>query len=120
MIYSMGTNGPVLTSEYRRFAMMKATAPQEAFEEDLTFNDGVVEASEDDRNRFESMMKQVTGNSKYSLDNGISVPFFGRLTGTDLYKGTIYIPMSESHISALASTGFTASPEKYNEIDALD
>ena len=48
------------------------------------------------------------------MDNGISIPGIGRLTGTDLYKGIIYIPMTESHISALASTGFKASPEEYN------
>lgn len=122
IIYTINGDGkPILTSEYRRFALMKATAPQTVFEEDVSLaNDGLVEATDDDRTRFEAMMKQVTGNEKYSLDNGISIWGIGRLSGTDLYKGTIYIPMTESHISALASTGFKASPEEYNQIDALD
>ena len=121
IIYTLDSNGkPILTSEYRRFALMKATAPENAFEEELNFNDGAIEATEDDRNRFESMMKQVTGNAKYSLDNGVSIPVIGRVSGTDLYKGILYVPMTESHISALASTGFKATPEEYNEIDALD
>jgi len=114
MIYSMSSKGPVLTSDYRRFAMVHATATEDAFEEDLSFNDGAIEASDDDRTRYETLMKQVSGNAKYSLNNGISIPVIGRVTGTDLYKGIVYIPMTESHISALASTGFKASPEEYN------
>ena len=94
--------------------MLHASAPENVFEEDPVFNDGVIEASEDDRSRFESMMKDVTNNNKYSLDNGISIPLVGRVSGTNLYKGIIYMPMTNSTISALASTGFKDKPTIYN------
>jgi len=114
IIYTTASNGkPILTSEYRRFAMLHATAPENAFEGDLTFNNGVIEAADNDRTRYEAMMKDITKDNKFSIDNGVGIGSlrFGR---TDLYRGMLYIPMSNSTISALASTKFKASPEDYN------
>jgi hypothetical protein len=38
---------------------------------------------------------------------------------TKLYKGTIYIPMVSSNISALGGTGYKAKGDEYNQIEAL-
>jgi len=57
-------------------------------------------------------MRSITKNEKYKLDRG----FFG---GTDLYKGTIYIPMVSSTISALGGTGYKGTAGEYMEIDRL-
>lgn len=121
IIYNVDGNGkPILTSDYRRFAMLHGSATENAFEEDLNFNNGVVKASKDERNRFESMMKDVTKNDKYKLDDPTSALGVNLWGGTDLYKGIIYIPMSNSTISALASTKYKASPQEYNQIEAAD
>jgi hypothetical protein len=94
--------------------MLHASATDDAFAADeLNFDDGVVKASDDDRARFETTMREVTKNNKYKLDNGISTPL-GQISGQKLYKGMVYIPMSSSTISALASTGYKAAPEMYN------
>jgi len=91
--------------------MVNATATRDAFEEDPNFNDGVREATDQERKQFESSMKQLGGDSKYKLNNG----YLGGLIGGDeLYTGIIYIPMSTSTISALGGTGYKAKGEEYN------
>jgi hypothetical protein len=51
------------------------------------------------------------------LNNGYGV---GPLSWgeTELYQGTIFIPMATSNISALAGTGYKAKGDEYNEIEA--
>lgn len=61
-------------------------------------------------------MKTITNNQKFSFDRK---GWFG-ISGQGLYKGILYIPMNTSMISALGSTGYKASPQSYNQIDALD
>ena len=111
-----GDGKPVLTSKYARFAMVDATATEDAFEDKATFNDGAIEVESDkERTQFEQTMQAVSGNNKYKLDNGYGI--FGG--GTKLYKGIIYIPMVTNTISALGGTGYKGSPEEYNRIEAL-
>ena len=118
IIYSKDAGGkPVLTSKYRRFALLHATAPESSFEDDdPNFNDGIVEVEGKDIDRYESTMKTITNNQKFSFDRK---GWFG-ISGQGLYKGILYIPMNTSMISALGSTGYKASPQSYNQIDALD
>ena len=119
IIYNKDGNGnPVLTSRYRRFAMMDGMAPEEAFEGDMEFNDGAISVDDEkEREQFESMMKTVTKNDKYKIDNGYSV--FGQklFGGTRLFKGVIYIPMSTNTVTALAGTGYKGTANEYNEIE---
>lgn len=115
ILYTTDGNKPIITSSYARFAMVNATATRNAFEEDPNFNDGVREATDQERKQFESSMKQLGGDSKYKLNNG----YLGGLIGGDeLYTGIIYIPMSTSTISALGGTGYKAKGEEYNQIEA--
>ena len=115
ILYTTDGDKPVITSSYARFAMVNATATKDAFEEDPNFNDGVREATDQERKQFESSMKQLSGNSKYTLNNGY---FGGRIGGDDLYTGIIYIPMGTSTISALSGTGYKAKGEEYNQMEA--
>lgn len=119
VMYTMQGNKPVITSEYARFAIVNGIGTEEAFGENPEFNDGIQEISSDkEREQFESMMKQQSGNEKYKLDNGYSLFGFGSWGETKLYKGVIYIPMVTSNISALAGTGYKAKGDEYNEIEA--
>ena len=113
ILYTTDGNKPVITSSYARFAMVNATATEDAFEEDPNFNDGVRKATDQERKQFESSMKQLSGDSKYTLNNG----YFG-IGGDDLYTGIIYIPMGTSTISALSGTGYKAKGEEYNQMEA--
>lgn len=115
ILYTTDGDKPVITSSYARFAMVNATATKDAFEEDPNFNDGVREATDQERKQFESSMKQLSGNSKYTLNNGY---FGGLIGGDDLYTGIIYIPMGTSTISALSGTGYKAKGEEYNQMEA--
>lgn len=113
IIYTLDKEAkPVLTSSYARFAMLNATATQDAFLEEPEFNDGVREATNKERKQFESTMQSLSRNSKYKIDNG----FWG---GTKIYVGTIYIPMGNSVVSALGGTGYKAKPDEYNEMEEL-
>jgi len=58
-------------------------------------------------------MQQQEGRSEYKLNNGYGI---GPLSWgeTELYKGTIYIPMVTSNISALSGTGYKAKGDEYN------
>ena len=114
IIYTQDGNGkPVLTSEYRRFAMLNGYATEDAFEGDITFNDGALEVDDDkELKQFEGMMQAVTKNEKYKLDRGW-------FSGTDLYKGVIYIPMNSSTITALGGTGYKGTVNEYMNIDKL-
>ena len=115
ILYNKNGDGkPILTSEYRRFAMLNGYATENAFEGDVNFNDGAIEVNDDkELDQFESMMQTITKNEKYKLDRGI-------FSGTDVYKGVIYIPMVSSTVAALAGTGYKASPQDFNAIDAKD
>ena len=117
ILYTISNNKPTITSEYARFAIVNGVGTEEAFGDNPEFNDGIQEISSDkERQQFETMMQQQ-GNSKYKLDNGYGI---GPLSWgeTKLYKGTVYIPMVTSNISALAGTGFKAKGEEYNQIEA--
>lgn len=115
-----GSGKPQLTSEYRRFAMFTATATEDAFEDGVNFNNGVREASDAERDRFEVMMRQVTKDSKYKLDDPTEAFGIKLWGGTDLYTGILYVPMTNSHIAALAGTGYQADASVYNNIEAQD
>lgn len=111
-----GSGKPILTSQYRRFAMFNGYATEDAFEGDMTFNDGAIEITDSKQlDQFESMMKSVSGNDKYKLDRGYGI--FGG--GTNVYQGVIYIPMITDTNSALAGTGYKAPIDTYMEIDRL-
>ena len=118
ILYTISNNKPTITSEYARFAIVNGIGTENAFGDNPEFNDAIKEVSSDkERQQFETMMQQQEGNSKYKLDNGYGI---GPISWgeTKLYKGTIYIPMVTSNISALAGTGFKAKGEEYNEIEA--
>ena len=121
VLYTISDNKPVITSEYARFAIVNCVGTEEAFGENPEFNDGVREITgEKERQQFETLMQQQSGNSKYKLDNGIGIGVLGLTFGeTKLYQGTVYIPMVTSNISALAGTGYKAKGSEYNEIEAL-
>ena len=117
IIYTKDGNGnPTLTGEYARFAMVNATATEDAFGDNPEFNDGITKASDKEKDQFELMMQSLTKNPKYKLSRGIMGGVFG---GTDLYKGIIYIPMVTNTISALGGTGYKGTGSEYNEIEAL-
>lgn len=107
-----------LTSKYRRFALVHGTATADAFEGDMNFNDGAKEVTDPRaRSQYESMMKQVTNNQKFTLDNPTSIFGMNLWGGESLYEGTIYIPMVNDTISALGSTGYKTNPAEYQSID---
>ena len=117
ILYTISNNKPTITSEYARFAIVNGIGTEDAFGENPQFNDAIQEVSSDkERQQFETMMQQQ-GNTKYKLDNGYGI---GPISWgeTKLYKGTVYIPMVTSNISALAGTGFKAKGEEYNQIEA--
>ena len=118
ILYTISDNKPVLTSDYARFAIVNGVGTEDAFGENPEFNDGIKKITgTKEREQFEAMMKQQSGNSKYKLNNGYGV---GPLSWgeTELYQGTIFIPMATSNISALAGTGYKAKGDEYNEIEA--
>ena len=117
ILYTISNNKPTITSEYTRFAIVNGVGTEDAFGDSPEFNDAIQEISSDkERQQFETMMQQQ-GNTKYKLNNGYGI---GPISWgeTKLYKGTIYIPMVTSNISALAGTGFKAKGEEYNQIEA--
>ena len=117
ILYTISNNKPTITSEYARFAIVNGIGTEDAFGDNPEFNDAIKEvSSEKERQQFETMMQQQ-GNTKYKLNNGHGI---GPISWgeTKLYKGTIYIPMVTSNISALAGTGFKAKGEEYNQIEA--
>lgn len=118
ILYTISGNKPTLTSDYARFAIVNGVGTEDAFGENPEFNDGIKEITgSKEREQFETLMKQQSGNAKYKLDNGIG--FLGMSIGeTKLYQGTIYIPMVTSNISALAGTGYRATGDEYNEIES--
>ena len=116
ILYTISNNKLTITSEYARFAIVNGIGTEDAFGDNPEFNDAIQEISSDtERKQFEQFMQ--SNNSKYKLDNGYSL--FGINWGeTKLYKGTIYIPMVSSNISALGGTGYKAKGEEYNQIEA--
>lgn len=118
ILYTISNNKLTITSEYARFAIVNGIGTEDAFGDNPEFNDAIQEVSSDnERKQFEQFMQSNTNNSKYKLDNGYSL--FGMNWGeTKLYKGTIYIPMVSSNISALGGTGYKAKGEEYNQIEA--
>ena len=118
ILYTISGNKPTLTSDYARFAIVNGVGTEDAFGENPEFNDGIKEITgSKEREQFETLMQQQSGNAKYKLDNGIG--FLGISVGeTKLYQGTIYIPMVTSNISALAGTGYKATGDEYNEIES--
>ena len=118
VLYTISNNKLTITSNYARFAIVNGIGTEDAFGENPEFNDAIQEVSGDkERKQFEQLMQQQTNNSKYKLDDGFGI--FGYNWGeTKLYKGTIYIPMVNSNISALGGTGYKAKGEEYNQIEA--
>lgn len=108
-----GTGKSVLSSEYRRFAMVDGMATDDAFEGDMTFNNGALEVEDDkELDQFETMMKAVTKNDKYKLDRG----WLG-FGGNQVHKGIIYIPMATNQVTALAGTGYKGTANEYNAME---
>ena len=118
VLYTISDNKLTITSNYARFAIVNGVGTEDAFGENPEFNDAIQEVSGNkEREQFEQLMQQKSNNSKYKLDNGYGL--FGMNWGeTKLYKGTIYIPMVNSNISALGGTGYKAKGEEYNQIEA--
>ena len=118
ILYTISNNKLTITSNYARFAIVNGIGTEDAFGESPEFNDGIQEISGDkERQQFEQFMQQQSNNSKYKLNNGYGL--FGINFGeTKLYKGTIYIPMVNSNISALGGTGYKEKGEEYNQIEA--
>lgn len=116
VLYTISNNKLTITSDYARFAIVNGVGTENAFGDNPEFNDAIQEVSSDtERKQFEQLMQ--SSNSKYKLDNGYSL--FGYNWGeTKLYKGTIYIPMVSSNISALGGTGYKAKGSEYNQIEA--
>ena len=117
ILYTISNNKLTITSNYARFAIVNGIGTEDAFGENPEFNDAIQEISGNkERESFESLMRQQNGNSKYKLNNGYGI---GPISWgeTKLYKGTIYIPMVNSNISALGGTGYKAKGEEYNQIE---
>lgn len=120
IVYSISNNKPILTQDYARFAIVNGIGTEDAFGENPQLNNSMVKeiTGEKEREQFETMMQQQSGNAKYKLNNGFGIDGLFNWGETSLYQGTIYIPMATSNISALAGTGYKAKGDEYNEIEA--
>lgn len=104
-----------LTSRYARFAMVNATAMEDAFEGDVNFDSGAVKVTDSkERKNFENNMR-FAGNEKFSLNNGIA-SWIG-LDGDDLYKGVVFIPMYNNIWNAMATSDSKVSPAVSRQIE---
>ena len=93
--------------------MVDGMATDDAFEGDMTFNNGALEVEDDkELDQFETMMKAVTKNDKYKLDRG----WLG-FGGNPVHKGIIYIPMATNQVTALAGTGYKGTANEYNAME---
>lgn len=93
---------------YRRFAAMQGMAEESAFNEDPTFDDTLQEVLDtNQRQGFERAMNKG-GEKKYAVSDG----FFG-LGATNIFAGTIFIPVRENSIAAsLGSRDYYQVPVK--------
>lgn len=95
-------DGKLNQPKYKRFAAIQVTLDENSLQnKDAILSDEVAIASEVERDLYNESMKKITGNNKFELDEGW--PIFGG--GTELYKGTIFIPYSEDIAFAALSSG---------------
>lgn len=108
-------------SQWRRFAVLNATALGNAFTEDQTFNDYVSEIL--DENTLDGYIKlfeksQGFGEGKFKYDkpglwdNLLGNPQNILSTNDQMFRGTLYIPVRDSMFNAMAGSGSVANLEQ--------
>lgn len=98
-------NGELNFSNYRRFAVISAFADESAFINDPSMS--LLKEVEDPKIRAGIERTLKAADKEYSLSSGI----FG-IGGTELYQGSVYIPMSANPINAsLGSKNYYKLPK---------
>ena len=103
------SSGNPNTNSYRRFGMITGTTTKDAFLEDNDLNiSGMKQVtSKNERENYQSVRRETSGDKKYSIDNGY---LFGWLGVDELYKGTIFIPVRNNYFNAISSGGASTYP----------
>lgn len=98
--------GAILTN-YKKFGMINATALEQAFNTDVSFDDYLQETSDENviANALTIINKSRGEKDRIDYDEK---SFIDSVFGTDydkVYKGTIFIPVNEDHFTATAGFG---------------
>lgn len=98
--------GAILTN-YKKFGMINATALEQAFNTDVSFDDYLHETSDENviANALTIINKSRGEKDRIDYDEK---SFIDSVFGTDydkVYKGTIFIPVNEDHFTATAGFG---------------
>lgn len=98
--------GVVLTN-YKKFGMLNATALEQAFNTDVSFDDYLQETSDENviANALTIINKSRGDKDRIDYDEK---SFMDSIFGTDydrVYKGTVFIPVNEDHFTATVGFG---------------
>ena len=103
---------------YAYFGLVKGTASEKAFEQDVTFDhDFMFPATDVERSNFEQHMKKA--NSDFSISDRWEI---GPVKwGDQVFTGTIFIPLNTDLISTQSGYGsaYAGSPSQNMTLDAL-
>ncbi len=102
-----------LTARYARFAMVNGTAMDKAFRDGQEIGSGAIEATDNEREQFQTNIRQATNDSKFTLEDDS----FWSFGGDKVYKGTIFIPIRNNIFGALAGTDSKLSLAAMREVD---
>jgi hypothetical protein len=89
--------------------MITGTTTKDAFLEDNDLNiSGMKQVtSKNERENYQSVRRETSGDKKYSIGDGY---MFGLWGVDELYKGTIFIPVRNNYFNAISSGGASTYP----------
>lgn len=101
--------GKLNTHNWNRFAAIQGITDDKALVDKNVILDMLGRANNDVRDLYEEVMKSKPGNSKFKLDSG----WFSK---TELYQGTIFIPIKQDYVQAALSGGQDISVPKATDL----
>ena len=113
------SQGAVLTN-YKKFGMLNATALEQAFNTDVSFDDYLHETTDENiiENTLSILNKSRGEKDRIDFD---SKSFIDSVLGTDydhVYKGTIFIPVNEDYFTSTAGFGNYLTPQEAEVAEA--
>lgn len=108
--------GKLNFGKYKYFGLIKGYAPNSALDQSNEFNQDLVKTlSGEEREAFESRIKQIDENFKF--DN----PWYSFITGgEDVYEGIIFIPLRDNIFNSQAGKGSSYAPGSPSTMQAID
>lgn len=109
--------GGHLTSQYRRFAIVSATASEDTFQDNQP-TIGVEAANDQQRKDYQNLVRGATGDKKYTVSNGFLLDI-GNIFGSadNVYNGNVYIPITDDFFNAESGSKNSFTPSRMNDLE---